>query len=284
MKKLVNLRQLSLYGSPYIVNADLDSVPFTLSYLVLSGERESDIDPDLPLLAILQAHPTLEELALDFSGLPRDLVSALKAEQEGAISEHDILCPNLKRFDGCDEGLRLFLPMRRIENVTSLGCGAEYINNVGEHLSLWLNPILKTSYQQIRTLEAWPEEDDFSWFFNPAITPYLTFLTHLLIFDSERGLAHHNYDLLIALEQFKALQSITLISAGATGIAMKDVQDAVRHVRGALPDLEEIFVGLGEDQEDMVYYRYAKGEGIKPDPVGRELACKPYTRWLRQDL
>ena len=290
MKNLVNLKELDIYGRSHIVHAHLDSVPFSLTHLFSSWMEDSDSDTkidsdsrkDPPLLAILQAHPTLEELGLSLPSalwMPRDLVSALKAEQEGVVEENDIICPKLRRFDGCDEGLRLFLPTRRIECVTALGRGAEYIVEMDKHLSIWLNPILQQSYQHIRVLEVWPEEDHYIWFF-PTIALYLTSLTHLCIFGDVRELAHRSCDLSSALGQIETLQSITLSSAGEEGITMVDVQEAVQFVQGALPDVKEIFVGL-EEEEEMVYYRYVEGEGMRCKVVGQDVACRLYTKWMR---
>jgi len=159
--------------------------------------------------SILQAHPTLEELTLSLlpEHLPRDLVSALKAEQKDSLeSGKSILYPKLRRFGGYDEGLQLFLPNRRIECVASFWCGAEHIHEMDQHVSVWLNPILKPSYQRIRVLEVWANQDDCISFL-PTIAPYLTSLTYLFICDDIRILAEDSgdYDLSSAFGQSKVV-------------------------------------------------------------------------------
>jgi len=283
MKKLVNLKKLNLYAqsSNYIVSAHLDSVPFSLTRLVLSWRKPNPTDPDPPLLSILQAHPTLEELFLSHpSGcLPPDLISALIAEQDGLSgSEKGILCPEPKRFRVCDEDLRLFLPNRRIECVASWGCGAERILETDQHVSTWLNPILIPSYHHIRILEVWANPDQGYIWFLPTIAPYLTSLTHLCIFDDIRKLGQDDYDLTSTLGQVQTLQSLTMSSVDEDDITMADVQEAVQFVRGVLPDIQEIIVGL--DEEGMVYYRYVKEEGMQRTFVDHGMAFGPYNRWV----
>ena len=288
MNKMINLKQLDIYGNPYIAHAHLDSVPFSLTHLVISTQVMSDLEPVPGLLPILQAHPDLEELALDCSDFPDDLVSTLKEGHKGLVSEESepILCPNLKRFDGYDEGLRLFLPMRKIESSTTMGPGLYYTDDDGNiDLVGWLNPLLIQSYQHLRVLEIWPKrEGNIVVCCLPTIAPYLTSLKHLQIVDDIRALVNQSDSdhILSSLARIPTLESITLSSLGVdSGIAMMDIRDAVRHVCSALPDIPQVFVGV-EEGSKLLFYRYVRGEGIQTDLVGQDVACRPYTRWLQE--
>ena len=282
MKKMINLKKLNIYGNPYIAHAHLDSIPFSLTHLVISTQIYADEVPVPNLLPILRAHPDLQELALDCSDFCSELVAALRAEQKGLAPESEIICPKLKRFDGYDEGLLLFLPMRRIESATSLGPGAGWFDDEGRSGNArWLNPLLIQSLQHLRVLEIWPKRewnDPIHSF--PHYAPYLTSLTHIQVVDDIRALNHGVDVILTALGHIKTLESVTLASGGIQGLSMMDVRDAVRNVCDVLPDITEVFVGI--DEKDLMYYRYFKGEGIQTDLVDQSVACWPYTRWLRE--
>ena len=278
MKKLINLKELNIFGYPYTLHAQLHSVPFSLTHLVISADKCSDTAPVLSLVPILQAHPNLEELALDCSPLPPDIVDALNAERERPTSpESGILCPYIKRFDGYDEGLRLFLPMRRIESGTSVGSGTEYIEE--ENLvDVWLTPLLIQSYQHLRVLEVWPDRDDNVCFFS-TVAPYLTSLTHLQILDDVFDLHVQDY-LLLSLGRIPSLKSVTFMAIHGSWISEPTASGVVRLVRTVCPDIPEIFIGGAGGSTSVSYYHYRKGESFHINIVGQEVACRPYARWL----
>jgi len=283
MKKMINLKELEIYGNPYIAHARLHSVPFSLTHLVISTQICADEEPVPGLLPILQAHPDLEELALDCSGLSDDLVSTLTAERKGLIPQNEILCPKLKRFDGYDEGLLLFLPRRRIESATSLGSGAGFFDDEGRGGDCrFLNPALIPSFQYLRALEVWPNREQYGPKYSlPTFAPYLTSLTHLEIVDDIRvlGRTGNRGDVLRALRSMKSLESITISSGKFWGLTWMDVYNGIWDVRYFLPDIQEIFIGI--EETDWMYHRYVKGKVIQRDTVDQNVACWRYARWLR---
>jgi len=79
----------------------------------------------------------------------------------------------------------------------------------------------------------------------------------------------------------KTLESVTLASVAWTvGLTMMEVRDAVRNVCNVLSDIPEVFFVI--ERNDLVYYRYVKGEGIQVDLVDQDVACWPYARWLHE--
>jgi len=285
MEKMINLKQLKIFGHPYIVHAHLDCVPFSLTHLFISGERFSDTAPVPELIPILRAHPNLEELAVDCMEFPPDLVLALKEEQQGLVPESGILCPRLKRFDGYDEGLRLLLPMRKIRSGTALvHSGANDVDN-DSIMGLWLTPVLISSYQYLRVLEVWPNHGK-----NPSflvtIAPFLTSLTHLQILDDILSL-HPQHYLLHLLCRLPALESITLTTRGGKSLTLvtSALQDVVRLVHTVCPNISKIYVGGEAPLSNVVYYGYdTKGQGVEISLVSQEVACRPYARWILEYL
>jgi len=279
MKKMVNLKDLSIAGGPYILNAQLDSVPFSLTRLLFSGGIFSD--KDFPsFLPILRAHPKLEELAFESSTLPSDLIAALKTE--GEVPGSEILCPHLKRFDGYDDGLRLFLARRRIERGTTMGSGDELIK-YEDLAAVWLTPTLTSSYRHLRVLEVWiTYRPTRNACLLPTIAPYLTSLTHLLLVDNFSCM-HPGDPVISSLGKMRALESFTLSDMEVTfSAAVLDPQatSIVGLVRVVCPDIAEIFVG--GYSEPPVFHHYTKGRGLHSSAVSEEVACRPYTKWVRE--
>ena len=284
METMINLKELEIYGYPYISHAYLDSVPFSLTNLVISTKTYDKEAPTPDLLPILQAHPNLEELALDCLYLPKDLVATLKAERNGLVPQKKILCPKLKRFEGYDSCLLLFLPMRKIDIATSLGCGTRW-SEYGEGgqtggSSFLLDPVVIQSFQHLRVLEVWPACDwTTSTHSFPNFAVHLTSLIHIKIVEDVRAFNYRSDLTLPALSRIQSLQSVTLATGRYPGLTIMDLRDSVGNVCNVLPDIQEIFVGA--DRKDLMYYRYVKGEGIQVDLVDRNVACWPYARWLR---
>ena len=284
MKMMINLKELDIFGFPYIGHAQLDSVPFSLTHLVMSGEKTNNEATTVPdLISILRTHPDLEELALDCTKPLPDLVAALKTEQQGLVPKTGILCPRLKRFDGYDDGLRLFLPLRNIESGTSLGSGAEYVANDGL-ADLWLTPVLKPSYQYLRVLEVWLDRQWLDTCFLPTVAPYLTSLRDLQLVDYTFGVPPQDY-LQPLLGCIPALDSLTLsiMATGTTETIMTDAQNVVPLVRSVCPTVGEIYVGREGIADEVVYCRYTKRGGFHSGLVSQEVACRPYARWLIEE-
>ena len=287
MKKMVNLKQLEVFGYPFIIHAHLDSVPFSLAHLVISGEKnvedeDQDRDRDLPILSILRAHPNLEELSLLFPALPPDLVQVLQSEQTRAIvSEEGIICAHLKRFDGYDDGLRLFLPTRMIEGVMATGSGVGNIGN--DNLAeVWLTPPLIQSYQYLRVLEVWPDRQKDTCFLS-TIASYLTSLTHLQIVDSPLKRITADTELVLTLERIPTLKSVTFTALlEEDWVPEATVQQRVELVCSACPEVTDIFVGSGEDPAEVMYHQYTKGVGFRIPLVGSEVACRQYAKWVHE--
>jgi len=270
MKNMINLKDLEISGDPYIINAQLDSVPFSLNRLYISQERVSEAHfPSF--IPILRAHPNLEEVAFDRRTFPSDLLTTLKAEDDAPISE--ILCPHLRRFDGYDCGLRLFLARRTIERATTIGSGAELIYHE-ELADVWLTPVLTSAYRHLRVLEVWPDRQKNTCFLS-TVAPYLTFLTHLLIVDSFSLIFPDDY-LLLSLGRIPALKSFTISDLDEPRrTVLADAQTIVDLVCSVCPDIAEIFVGGNDCAE---FYQYTKGKGLHSNLVSKEIACRPYSK------
>ena len=284
MKKLINLKHLNIYGSSAIISAHLDCAPFSLTHLVVSGDKVSYSDLDPPLTAILRAHPNLEELAVRFMPLPSDLASTLKAEQKSLTPEGGILCPKLKRFDGYDEGMRQFLPLRKIEGYATMGPGPKYIND--EDLeAAWLTPALKESYRHLRALEVLRSRGRNRNHYLSTIAPYLTSLTHLHLLDDLDDL-HATDHILSSLGRIPTLKSVTLTKSRPKLYAVSGrAREVAQLVCSVCLDLAEIFVedyeekDAAEDPGDIMYSRYTKG-GVHDGFSNYSVACGHYTGWL----
>jgi len=279
MKNMHNLKQLGIFGYPYILCTGLDSVPFGPNGLIIStgGKvRPSDVNDYTSLVSILQAHPKLEELALDYPKLPSDLAAVLKAEEDGSIPASKVLCPRLKRFYGYDEGLRTFLPMRTIESGTTMILGSDLLYLIEDVDSdVWMTPALMESYLHLRFLEVWPARGQKTSFLS-IIAPYLASLTHIHLIDSTFVGGEADY-LLLPLRQLPALKSVTLTNLEDPFVTATEVQDIVGCVCTICPDIEEIFVG---GEELPLLYHYTKGNGIQISSVEKKVECRPYTKWL----
>ena len=279
MKKMINIKKLALFGYPYILHGNLHSLPFALTSLIISIDTSAYTALDLPLLSILRAHPNLKELDLGSTELPSDLVEVLKAEQDGSSHESGILCPHLKRFDGYNETLRFFLPMRTIERGATIGSGTEYIRD--DNLpDFWLTPTLIKSYQHLRVLEVSPEYDADSLFLS-TIAPYLTSLTHFRAMTGihTQGTEDH---LLESLGRMPALKCFTLRVYLVTQLAtVETALEVVRRVCGVCPDIAEIFV-QGRDGTEMMYYHYLRGEGLQSSLASDEAAFGSHDAWLHE--
>ena len=282
MKKMINLKKLAISGHSYIRHANLQSVPFNLTHLIISADTTVYTELDLPLLSILRAHPNLEELDLDFPELPSDLVEALKAEQNGLSHESGILCPNLKRFDGYNRTLRLFLPMRSIESGTTMGCWADYIH-VDDLPDFWLTPALIQSYRHLLVLEILPEFDTDTLFLS-TIAPYLTSLTHLRTIAKLHTLGTEGH-LLESLGRMPALKSLTLrgVLMPRQLATVETAREVVRLVCDVCPDIAEIFVE-GAESKEVMYYHYLKGKGLQSRLASHEVAFDSYIVWLPDSL
>jgi len=278
MKKMINLKKLAIFGHPYIRHSNLHSVPFNLTHLIISADTTAYTELDLLLLSILRAHPNLEELDLDFPEVPPDLVEALKAEQDGLPQGSGIICPHLKRFNGYNETLRLFLPMRTIESGTTMGCWADYIH-VDDLPDFWLTPTLIQSYRHLLVLEVLPEFATDTLFLS-TIAPYLTSLTHLRTIAKLHSLGTKGH-LLESLGRMPALKSLTLrafLIPQQFG-TVERAREVVRLVCGVCPDIAEIFVE-GEDLTEVMYYHYLKGKGFQTSLVRDEVAFGASIVWL----
>ena len=274
MKKMINLKDLTISGYPYITQAQLDSVPFSLTRLSIYEQELSDKATKLPLLSIFRAHPNLEDHDMDVTELPHDLVEALKAEQNDPSYATRILCPRVKRFMGYDEGLRLFLPSRIIEIARTGGAASEHIED-DDLEGVWLTPVLTQSYQKLRILEVWPDHYENTCFL-PTIAPYLTSLTHLRIVDEISAIHADDY-LLLSLGQIPALESVTLSSLlinWVTTVAM--ALNKVQLVCAVCPDITEVYIGGVKYLDTEMYYRYTKGQGLHGSLVREEVAYRPY--------
>jgi len=286
LKKMVNLKDLYIHGYNYIHHAHLDSVPFSLRrLLILDTVGDSYTAPELPVLSILRAHPNLEELVLGYQELiSSELVKALEGEQDSALPHRNgIICPRLKRFDGPDEALRLFLPMRKIESGAMMGCNLkERLLGNDELVDTWLTPALISSYQHLRTLEVWPYHSQ-----NPSfltIMADLTSLTHLHIVCDISIFLRDN-KILLSMGKLPTLRSITLTDDELTWFAPSEAHRILRTVSAVCPNAQEVFLQEGEkegelDPDDVKYYRYTKGGGFDGTLVGHDVARRPYTAWL----
>ena len=290
MKKMVNLKELDVYGGPAIINAHLDSVPFSLTHLVLCVSKfafSSYSIRVIPFLSIIRAHPNLEDLALCVSDILFDLETALKEEQDRHTSKNDILCPKLKRFEGSDKDMRLFLPMRKIEcrrALRSPALAVEYIAD--EQLEdVWLIPALKESYRHLRSLEVCPYHREARSFLT-VIAPYLTSLTHLHVLDNlHRYTPTDDVGILHSLGRIQALRSVTFTDPVKIGIPVWLAREIAETVRTICPNIREVFVQdcerRGEEPNDAMYYQSARRNGVVSSAfVSRWIACKPYADWV----
>ena len=283
MKKMVNLKRLSISGYPYIMHANIDLVPFSLTHLVIAGDRDFkelddfEAEPEVPLLPILRAHPELVHLELDYRSLPPSLTEALKVEQKAPSNESGIICPHIKRFGGYDESLRLFLPTRTIESGLTMGTPDEFIEE--DQLSdVWLTPALVQSYQHLRFLEVWNTSLLF------PIAPYLTSLTHLRAranYYTIRGTDSESDCLLSSLIRMPALESVTFKESVCTfGMpALEHARKMVQLVCSVLPDIAEIFVEGGMNPRSVLFYRYTNGEGLEDDLCGEGVPFDTNITW-----
>ena len=284
MEKLVNLKQLSIRGE---FNARLsDPVPFQLTHLaVISSDCDDYSGPSSALLSILQAHTTIEALTFRFlpeTELPPDLISALKAEQQDGLTPRNrIICPNLKRFEGYDEAMMLFLPLRKIEVRTIAGHEPKDIDTDDDPVDVWLAPAFIESYKHLRVLEVWPERPERDRrHFLPVIAPFLTSLTHFHLQDDLRIL-HPTDPILLSLGRIPRLQSVTLSQASEMWRKPSwDAPGLAQMVCTVCPNVQEIFVKNAEGYwASVIYCRYTKG-GVYDSSVDDSVACKPYATWL----
>ena len=51
-------------------------------------------------------------------------------------------------------------------------------------------------------------------------------------------------------------------------------------VRAVCPEIAEIFVG--GFSEPPIYHHYTKERGLCSSVVSQEIACKPFTKWVRE--
>jgi len=216
--------------------------------------------------------------------LTRELISALKAERDGLTPTSRILCPKLKIFEGYDEAMRLFLPLRKIEVRTIMAPGQYHIDNDSDPVDVWLTPALIESYKHLRVLEVWPERPERDRrHFLPVIAPFLTSLTHFHLLD-DLCILHPTDPILLSLGRIPILQSVTFSQSSSMWKKPSwDAREMAQLVCTVCPNIQEIFVKddqkADREWEGEMYCRYTKG-GVYDSFVDDSVACKPYATWL----
>ena len=184
-------------------------------------------------------------------------------------------------FTRNDDALQPFLPMRRIERVLVTGFEAGNIAS-NELAEVWLTPPLIQSCQHLRVLEVWmTDRETWNAYFLSTIAPYLTSLPHLLLVDWSSYIHPGDY-LLLLMGKIRALESFTIADMDNTvSNTESEAEVMVDLVLTVCPYIAGIFVGGFTTPR---YYQYTKGRGLHNSPVSQEVACRPYTKWVREPV
>jgi len=275
MKMMFNLKNLFIFGSPYIHHAHLESANFSLIHLSLGFPySEGSVCDEYKLfLAILKAHPELQGISLpdsDFWTTKKDdRFATLEKVDEGKHAA--VLCPRLGHIESNGGMLipSLFVG-RQIKHFI-----ADRRRKLGEVEGGWGSPPTFPQYKHLNTLYIRVDSEEPSVSILPTtVARNLTSLTRLHI---ETGPASWGYrplmsrytpdDLILSVARIQTLESLTLSSDGPWCIGPLEQEDMVRFLYKSCPKLREAFVQSGFNS-----HTHHGVKGMRLGVVGRDVA------------